>query len=34
MNYVYEKDFAIGYMNDDRLIIFSAPIAAYPLAGE
>jgi hypothetical protein len=31
MNYVYENNFAIGYMNGDNLIRFCAPIAAHLL---
>jgi hypothetical protein len=30
-NYIYQNGFAIGYMNGDKLIRFSAPIAAHLL---
>lgn len=31
MNYVYENGYAVGYMNDDKLIYFTAPIPAHVL---
>jgi hypothetical protein len=27
-NYVYSGNFAIGYMNGDKVVLFTAPIAA------